>query len=453
MRTPYVPHVFGDAVAQKLRSRVGWLSAAVASSIPWPSKDVWITYAGDDFILRGTDNGQQPMAPAITVPGSREQVEESLAKVYRLTSILGWFLNGYVDVVQSVQGSHPIGFGAQMRQAYTEVGQSGDTGFNCNHMPIVETENVRIALAFWREGQRLIRVHDSYAFLSYFKVIEAQYNQGPQRADWIARHLDLMTGDAGARVAELRADGVDVGQHLYASGRNAVAHASFGGGIVDPDIPADRRRIAADLVLMRELARHYISNELNVPTARELYRTRNRIEPWEPMIDGAALAVLKEGGTPDAPLGLDGLPVALALWPDAPMPGLTRLTMKVDGVHEGAVRVRLFNERMTILFTFVLDFRQGQIHTQLNDSSLLQNDEHKPTEDDVREFYTVFHSVIGNAVVELRVEGREPVDCEVVIPVNIIPRNPEEAVAEAVAAFRRQFGGPEGQDAAVPDAQ
>lgn len=437
MRTPYVPHVFGEEVERKLRSRVGWLSAAVASSIPWPTKDVWIQYAGDDFILRGTQNGQQPTAPAITVPGTSQQIEEGLAKVYRLTSVLGWFLNGYVDVVETIQGSHPMGFGAQMRQAYSEVGQFGDRGFDCNHMPIVESENVRIALAFWREGQRLTRVHDSYAFLSYFKVIESQYQQGANRADWFARNVDLMTGDAGARVAQLRADGLDVGRHLYDSGRNAVAHASFGGGIVDPDIPADRRRIAADLVLMRELARHYIASELKVPTARELYRTRNRIEPWESLIDAGLLAALKAGGTPDEELGLDGLAVGLSLWPDSPMPGLSRLTLRVDAVHEGAARVLLFNERMTVMFAFVLDFRKGQIHTQLDNSSLLQSDEHGPTEEDVREFYTVFHRVIGNAVVELRMEGREPVDCEVVIPVNIIPRSPEEAVAEAVEAFRR----------------
>jgi hypothetical protein len=437
MRTPYVRHVFGEEVQRKLRSRMGWLSAAVASSIPWPKKDVWIQYAGDDFILRGTENGQQPTAPAIAVPGNPQQIEESLARVYRLTSVLGWFLNGYVDVVETIQGSHPIGFGAQMRQAYSEVGQFGDRGFDCNHMPIVEPENVRIALAFWREGQRLTRIHDSYAFLSYFKVIESQYQKGSDRADWFARHVGLMTGDAGARVAQLRADGTDVGLHLYDSGRNAVAHASFGGGIVDPDIPADRRRIVADLVLMRELARHYIASELKVPTARELYRTRNRIEPWEPLIDAGMLAVLKAGGTPDEELGLDRLAVGLSLWPDDPMPGVSRLTLRVDAVHEGAARVLLFNERMTMMFAFVLDFRKGQIHTQLDNGSLLQNDEHSPTEDDVREFYTVFHRVIGNAVVELRVEGLEPVDCEVVIPVNIIPRNPEEAVAEAVEAFRQ----------------
>ena len=46
----------------------------------------------------------------------------------------------------------------------------------------------------------------------------------------------------------------------------------------------------------------------------------------------------------------------------------------------------------------------------------------------------MIHGVIGNAIVELILEDREPVDCEVVIPVDIIPRNPDEAVEEAVAA-------------------
>lgn len=437
MRTPYVPHVFGDAVERKFQSQMGWLSAAVASSIPWPKKDVWIQYAGDDFILRGTENGQKPTAPAITVPGMPEQIEEELAKIYRLTSVLGWFLNGYVDVVETIQGSHPVGFAAQMRQAYSEVGQYGDRGFDCNHMPIIESENARIALAFWREGQRLTRVHDSYAFLSYFKVVESQYQQGADRADWFARNIDLMTGEAGARVAKLRADGVDVGRHLYDSGRNAVAHASFGGGIVDPDIPADRRRIAADLLLMRELARHYIATELKIPTAQDLYRTRNRIEPWEPLIGEQALVTLKAGGTPEGGLGFDRAAVALNLWPDGPTPGLSRLILRVDAVHEGAARVLLFNDRRTMVFAFVLDFRMGRVHTQLDNSGLLQSAEHFPSEQDVRDFYTVFHRVIGNAVVELRVEGYEPVDCEVVIPVNIIPRDPEEAVAQAVEAFRQ----------------
>lgn len=442
MRTPYVPHVFGEAVDRKLRSRIGWVSAAVASSIPWPMKDVWVQYAADDFILRGTENGPQPSAPAITVPGAQNELEQCLGRVYRFTSVLGWFLGGYVDVVDVISGSHPFGFGAQMRHAYSTVGQGGARSFECNHMPIIEDENVRIALAFWREGERLTRVHDSYAFLSYFKVIESQYGNGRQREEWFNQNIDMMVDRAGARVAELRAGGADVGRHLYDSGRNAVAHASFGGGIVDPDVPTDRRRISADLVLMRELSRRYISEELSVPTARSLYSSRDRLEPWALLLAPDALAMLKDSGTPDEPLlGLEGLRVGLALWPDPPMEGLSALTIRVDAVHEGAVRILLFNDRMTMMFAFVMDFRHGRIHTQLDNSGLLQSDDHYPIEQDVREFSTFFHRVIGNAVAELIIAGREPIDCEVVIPVNIIPRNPEEAVEEAVAAFRRERGG------------
>lgn len=446
MRTPYVPHIFGDEVQQKLRSQTGWFSAAVASSVPWPMKDVWIQYAGDDFILRGTDNGGQPTAPSITVPGAADQIEASLAKVLRLSSVLGWFLGGYVDVVEHIQGSRPNGFGAQMRQAFTTVGQFGDKAFNCNHMPIIEDENVRIALAFWREGERLKRVHDSYAFLSYFKVIESQFPRSPDRVDWFNRNIDLMTGEASARVADIRATGADVGLHLYDSGRNAVAHATLGRGIVDPDLPADRRRITADLVLMRELARRFIRTDLLVPTASSLYATRDRLTPWDSLIEDGVLGILRAGGTPAEPVGLDGQQVAAGLWPDGPVSGLEQMTMRVDAVHEGVVRVLLFNPRMTLMLVFVLDYRHGRAHTQLDHGGLLQNHQHQPDETDVRAYATVFHHVIGNDVVELRIEGREPLDCEVVIPVNIIPRNPTEAVEEAVAAFRREQGGG-GEDA------
>lgn len=446
MRTPYVPHVFGDRVGQQLRSRAGWLSAAIASSIPWPKKDVWIQYDGDHFFLRGTENGPQPSAPAITVPCNKTEIEPALARVYRFSSALGWFLGGCVDVVDSVQGSHPIGFGAQMRQAFTTVGQAGDRAFNCNYMPIIDAENVRIALAFWREGEHLSGVHDGYAFLSYFKVVESQFQRAPDRVAWFSTNIDLVDGRAAARVAALRADGVDVGRHLYDSGRNAVAHASLGGDIVDPDIPADRRRMSADLVLMRELARRFIARDLQVPTAMSLYDSRDRLTAWDSLVSHESLRILRDGGSPLEPLELEGTRVAVALWPDDPLAGLEDMELHVDAVHEGAVRIVLVNSRRTVVLVFVLDYRHGRIHTQLEQGGY---DANTDDEDDVRVHTHFFHSVIGNATVELRVAGLEPVDCEVVIPVNIIPRNPEEAVRDALADYRRRRADPEGEEAAI----
>lgn len=440
IRTPYIPHIFGDAVEQKLRGHEEWFTGAVATSIAWPAKDVWIQYAGDDIILRGTENGERRRTPSIAIPGVMQRRDEYLSKLYRFTSVLGWFCGGFVDVVEAMYGNRAIVFGAGTHLAHSSVGQSGSRNFNCNHMPVIEDENVRIALAFWREGERLSNVQDSYAFLSYFKVVESQYQNGRDRANWIARNLNNLNDErAVARAEELRAEGEDVGNHLYISGRNAVAHASLDGDIVDPDIPSDRRRISADLVLMRELARRYIADELGVPTAISLYASRNRLEAWESLINPQVLRTLKDGGAVDpGQLGLEGLQVGLRLWPDEQLLGLRAMTMYVDLVHEGTAGVVLFNDRKTMMFAFVLDFRNGKIHTQLDNSSLLRNEEHGPIEQDVREFFTVFHRVMGNAAVELLIEGQDPIDCEVVIPTNILPRDPTEAVEEAVAAFRRQ---------------
>ena len=66
------------------------------------------------------------------------------------------------------------------------------------------------------------------------------------------------------RINELRGQGVNVNQHLFDSGRCAVAHASVGGTIVDPDVPADRKRIGADLDIIAALANRYIKVEAKV---------------------------------------------------------------------------------------------------------------------------------------------------------------------------------------------
>ena len=89
----------------------------------------------------------------------------------------------------------------------------------------------------------------------------------------------------------------------------------------------------------------------------------------------------------------------------------------------------------TIALVFAMDVAKGRVHTLLNEGGMRAGDE--LAEQDVEDYTRYFHSVIGNRTVELSVEGAEPVDCEVVIPVNIIPRAPEEAVAQALEQFRQ----------------
>lgn len=454
MKTPYVPHLYGEEVDKRLRKGGRqWLTAGVATTVAWPDDDVCVIYGGDEFFLRGRVRAGKDSPPCISINLGKGGEDEAIAKIYRFTSILSWYNGGYVDVSGYIWGSHPTLYGA--RGVYSSMGIHSKKGFSCNHMPIIESENVRKALAFWREGRRLDEVHDSYAFLSYYKVIESQYeNTNPGKAAkiaWIAAAIDKLKDRAGKRVAELRATGVDVGKHLYESGRCAVAHASLDGEIVDPDVAVDRRRLSADLVVMEELARMYIRDELKVPDSMSLYGTRDRLAPWAGFLPADVLATLKGGGTPAEVPGLQDRIVSVGLWPDGPIPGLEQMTMHVDGFDRGLVKIVLLNARKTVILMFLLDFRNGRLHTRLEEGGLLSG-EHSPDEKDVRAYYTLCYNVIGNAVAELSTEGAEPIDCEVVIPVNMyLAKKPADAVEDAVEHFRREQSKPTPDAGGVPD--
>jgi hypothetical protein len=164
------------------------------------------------------------------------------------------------------------------------------------------------------------------------------------------------------------------------------------------------------------------------------------LEPWTNLLPPAVLEVLKKGGKPDDVSGLTGRSVSIGLWPDGPTPGLEKMTMHVDDVQNGIVKIVLVNERKTLLLVFFLDYRSGRVHTNLQDGGLLYG-ENKPDEKDVRAYATFFYTVFANGIAELTCEPAEPIDCEVVIPVNMMMRgSPEEAIADAVERFRKENG-------------
>lgn len=438
MRTPYVPHLFGADALAKVADRVGWLTVGVASSIAWTGDDVWVEYDNAEYLLHGArQEGERRNAPCISTPApDRDQIDEALSRLYRFTSILGFYKRGYVDITGQSWGGRIVRF-ASPRDTFTTTLQGGNRSFSCNHMPVIESNQVRKALAFLREGRRLERVHEPYSFLSFFKVIESQF-QPRERVAWVENNLALVTEErAVRRIQELRSQGVDVNEHLFESGRCAVAHASVGRNIVDPDIPADRRRIAADLDIIAALADRYVKIDAGVPDEMDLYSSRDRIAPWHDLMPAGSVAKLKAGGNlaNEEELGqLLGATISVRLWPDAPAKQFEAMTLLPTESGDGIVKLIALSARGTVVLAFAMDVRNGRMHTLLNEGGMRAGVE--LGEEDVEDYTRYFHSVVGNRIVELTIEGAEPVDCEVVIPVNIIPRAPEEAVAQALEHFR-----------------
>jgi len=358
-----------------------------------------------------------------------------MARLYHFTSMLGFFMRGFVDVTGYVSGGHPMLYSDGNTRTTILLGRGQH--FCCNHMPVIDDDGIRMALAFLREGRRLEHVYAPYSFLSYFKVLESQLPTAKDRVDWIRRNLDLVTDErAVGRIQALRGQGLDVADHLWKSGRCAVAHASVGREIVDPDLPADRRRIAEDLDVVAALADRYIRVDGGVPNEMDLYGTRDRTAPWHALMKPEALNTLKAGGEIQNAEDLGPLAratISVRLWPAPPAKQFAAMALHPVASSNGAVDFVAVTARGSVGLAFRLDVAQGHVHTNLDRSGMA--DEARITAEDVEDFTRYFHSVLANRIVELEIQGTEPVDCDVVIPVNIMPRSPEEAVAEALEQF------------------
>lgn len=185
---------------------------------------------------------------------------------------------------------------------------------------------------------------------------------------------------------------------------------------------------------MRGLAQRYIENELGIPTARDVWSTRNRLAPWETLLPPETLKELKQGGEPEDYTGLDGERFAICMWPDGPIDGLEAMTLVPHAVDQGRLQIIGLSADRGIALAFVLDFTTGRAHTQLSIGGLEADNDR---EADAKAFITYYAHTVGNGQVQLLIDGRDPVDCEIVIPVNIIPEDPEVVIARYLDAFRQ----------------
>ena len=250
-----------SVIVGELAQNGEWVVANVTNNSLWSIASQKVQWRGVDIWIMPITKNHYP-AVALKVPRgkSRTECEELLM---RFLSMLSWVEEqGFmVDGVGGGNLPRPMG-------RDKERGFSICVEFDLSYFPEVTDEKALLALALMREGRGLN--HVGCAFLSFYRVLEVAFATNEQRIAWISAALTNLTG----RGVKEAIDGIkaqDVGRHLFESGRCAMAHANRK-PIVDPDKPADLRRLGSELPIVRALATKAIEEVFGVDTRGANFR-------------------------------------------------------------------------------------------------------------------------------------------------------------------------------------
>ncbi|MBS9717035.1 methylamine utilization protein MauJ [Pseudohalocynthiibacter aestuariivivens] len=253
---------YKDALTDELKKPGRWIVAYVESSMAWPVRVQRIAYLGQEYWIIPVTIDAYP-GIAVRVQGKDE--DELREKILRFLSVLSW-VEGKGSVLLSFGGGSAL-------YPYKRSSNAGlviRDQFDLCYLPEITEAKHQLALALMREGRGLS--HIAYSFLSFYRVLEVAVGKTKIK-EWVAQAVNRLPNGEGKRAwGKLIASGIlNVSDHLYKSGRCAIAHAGSN-PIVDPDKPTDSNRLYHELPLVEGLAELAIEENFNVQTAGKVFR-------------------------------------------------------------------------------------------------------------------------------------------------------------------------------------
>jgi hypothetical protein len=264
-----LPH-YTDVLPPELLTRHGyWHVASLSAGSLWPTEAQMLRWHGIDFWIMPHN---QQFCPAVAIFGTHENREQQKL-LMRFISMLSWVEEtGFALEGGGLSGGNlPRPLGRPTRRRALKRGP-----FDLSYFPEVSDEKAMRALGFMREGRSLN--HAGYAFLSYFKILETAFPDGRKRGAWVTGAIPNLNRLGVIDPLELlRERGLltakAISEHLYDSGRCAVAHGAST-PIIDPDDLSDLHRLGSELPIMQALAVRVIEEVFGVETQRTNARKR-----------------------------------------------------------------------------------------------------------------------------------------------------------------------------------
>lgn len=252
-----------DVLVGELAQHGDWVVANVQTNSFWPVNAQKQLYRGETVWILPITHKHFPAIAMKARPGMDRGDCERV--IMRFLSTLSWVTEHGMSADAIGGGSLPVPMGRDKT-----FGLSIAEEFDLSYFPEPSDEKAPLALALIREGRGLN--HPGYAFLSFYRVLEVAFPDGRARGEWITNRVDTLRDHrAKEALAKIKTQGItDIGAHLRDSGRRAIAHAREE-PIVDPDDPADTRRLWAELPIMASLATLAIEEVFGVETPHTVY--------------------------------------------------------------------------------------------------------------------------------------------------------------------------------------
>lgn len=243
--------------------RKQWTCVGVKTSVPWPISETTVEFEGHKIILRPeTDT----LACSIAFEHGSAGISREDAKyiIRRFMSALSWIEGAGISETFWAGGGGPTGIGKSPNNSIST------TKIDPLFLPNPQEQKSKLALALYREALSVNSI--PYKFLGFVKILNILVSSRTQHKDWIEKNIGLLkNSDALGVVERLKSKNVDIGEHIYVSGRCAIAHAHTD-PIVDPDSSEDRMRLIEELPLIKELAEIAMEKDMGIKSQRTIYR-------------------------------------------------------------------------------------------------------------------------------------------------------------------------------------
>ncbi len=188
---------------------------------------------------------------------SKGNYKKAYGSIFRFFNELVWFYDMHIS---AINGGH-----SQNSHIFLSYSANSEH-YLFSFTQKVQDEKQHLALGFFREA--FCNESPYYRFLCFDKILQVPFSKGSFKGQWLEAQLPFLTDDLAKNLRDRKIKELSnktLADWLYKDGRQALAHATLGQFIRDPNNYDDWDQIKWANTVMEDLAKKCIIDKLGVP--------------------------------------------------------------------------------------------------------------------------------------------------------------------------------------------